>query len=211
MKRSITSLLDAPRHRADEPFRRRRRVRGADLQDLRDQRRVAGDPVAHDDPAAGPRHPHHLLGHVERPGREHRAEDADDEVEAARPPARSGRSASPSWNRSSSRPSASARRLPASTRLRAMSTPSTSAPSRAAGSAVVPSPQPRSRTSSPLVMPSSLDQRLAALAHARRDAGEVALLPECLVRVHLRLQSVGRCSSRSYAHVGSAPGGRTSH
>ena len=37
-----------------------------------------------------------------------------------------------------------------------MSTPSTLAPSMAAGSAVVPSPHPRSRTSSPLVMPSSL-------------------------------------------------------
>ena len=64
-----------------------------------------------------------------------------------------------------------------------MSTPSTSAPSLAAGSAVVPSPQPRSRTSSPSVIPSVLDERLAALAHALRDAREVALLPECLVRI----------------------------
>ena len=52
-KRSRTWLLVAPGHRADEAFRRRRRVGGADLQDLRDQRRVARDPVAHDDPAAG--------------------------------------------------------------------------------------------------------------------------------------------------------------
>ena len=36
-----------------------------------------------------------------------------------------------------------------------MSTPSTFAPSLAAGNAVVPSPHPRSRTSSPLVIPSS--------------------------------------------------------
>ena len=37
-----------------------------------------------------------------------------------------------------------------------MSTPSTLAPSAAAGIAVVPSPQPRSRTSRPLVIESSL-------------------------------------------------------
>src|SRR5437588_6529435 len=64
--------------------------------------------------------------------------------------------ASPSWNRQFLNPSASARRFPASTRLTAISTPNTSAPSRAAGTAVVPSPHPRSRTSSPLVIPKSL-------------------------------------------------------
>src|SRR5436190_8201040 len=52
------------------------------------------------------------------------------------------------------RPSFAARFFPASTRLRAISTPSTSAPSFAAGNAVVPSPQPRSRTLSPFVIPS---------------------------------------------------------
>ena len=52
------------------------------MQDLRDERRVARDPVAHDDPPAGPGHAHHLARDVERPRREHRAEDADDEVEA---------------------------------------------------------------------------------------------------------------------------------
>src|SRR5262249_58126016 len=31
----------------------------------------------------------------------------------------------------------------------------------------------------------ALDQRLTALPHALRDAGEVALLPECLVRIHV--------------------------
>src|SRR5262249_331606 len=49
-----------------------------------------------------------------------------------------------------------ARLFPASTRFLAISTPSTSAPSRAAGSAVVPSPHPRSKTLSPLVIPSPL-------------------------------------------------------
>src|ERR1044071_7485501 len=37
-----------------------------------------------------------------------------------------------------------------------MSTPNTSAPSLAAGNAVVPSPHPRSKTLSPLVIPSPL-------------------------------------------------------
>ena len=50
-----------------------------------------------------------------------------------------------------------------------MSTPSTSAPSLAAGNAVVPSPQPRSRTFSPFVIPRSatsvspLSRMLAAM------------------------------------------------
>ena len=182
--RSITLLLDAPRHRADEPFRRRRRVGGADLQDLRHQRRIVGDPVPHDDPAAGPRHAHHLLGHVERLGREHRAEDADDEVEAVvLELVQIGRVAllEPEVGEAAA---LGARAFPASTRLLAMSTPRTSAPSLAAGSAVVPSPHPRSRTLSPSVIPSVVDERLAALAHALRDAREVALLPECLVRIH---------------------------
>src|SRR5262249_39421322 len=61
--------------------------------------------------------------------------------------------ASPSWNLKLARFCSLARRFPASTRLLAISTPSTSAPSFASGSAVVPSPHPRSRTLSPLVMP----------------------------------------------------------
>src|SRR5205085_2374465 len=69
-------------HGTDEPFWRWRRVGGADLQDLRHERRIVRDPVPHDDPASGPRHPDHLLRHVEGLRREHRTEDADDEVEA---------------------------------------------------------------------------------------------------------------------------------
>src|SRR5665213_633936 len=64
--------------------------------------------------------------------------------------------ASPSWNLQLERPRLCARALPASTRLLAMSTPRTFAPSLAAGSAVVPSPQPRSKTSRPLAIPKSL-------------------------------------------------------
>ena len=61
--------------------------------------------------------------------------------------------ASPSWKRRFARPASRARAWPARTRLEAMSTPRTSAPSCAAGSAVVPSPQPRSRTRSPGATP----------------------------------------------------------
>src|SRR4029079_7697252 len=75
-------FLDAPGHGADESFRGRRRVGGADLQDLGDERRVIGDPVAHYDPAAGPCHTNELLCDIERLRSEHRAEYADDEVEA---------------------------------------------------------------------------------------------------------------------------------
>src|SRR4051812_40607189 len=71
---------------------------------------------------------------------------------------RSGRPArlvaSPSWNRHFVKPSSLARLFPASTRLHAISTPSTSAPSLADGSAVVPSPHPRSSTFNPGVTPS---------------------------------------------------------
>src|SRR5262249_10900162 len=37
----------------------------------------------------------------------------------------------------------------------------------------------------------ALDHRLTALAHALRDAGEVALLPECLVRIHASRSYIG--------------------
>ena len=174
----------APRHRADEALGRRRRVRRADPEDLRDERRVAGDPVPHDDAPAAPGHPHHLLGDVERPGREHRAEDARRRGRSGRRPARSARLASPCSKRRLSRPSAAARALPASTRFLAMSTPSTSAPRRAAGIAVVPSPQPRSSTSSRCVTPIRSTSASPLSRMLCRDAGEVALLPQCLVRVH---------------------------
>jgi len=64
--------------------------------------------------------------------------------------------ASPSWNVQLVRPASTARAFPAATRFLEMSTPSTSAPSFAAGIAVVPSPQPRSSTLRPFVIPNSL-------------------------------------------------------
>ena len=73
--------LDPPGHRAHEALGRGRRVGRADLQDLRHQGRIVRNPVPHDDPAAGPRHAGHFLGDVERLRREHRPEDADDEIE----------------------------------------------------------------------------------------------------------------------------------
>ena len=92
--------------------------------------------------------------------------------------------ASPSWNRQFVRPSACARLFPASTRLLAMSTPRTSAPSlrrRQRGRPVAASEVEHLQSRGDA---ESGDERLAALSHARRDAREVALLPQCLVRIH---------------------------
>jgi hypothetical protein len=68
-----------------------------------------------------------------------------------------------------------ARMLPSSTRLPAMSTLRRSALRFAAGMAVVPSPQPRSRT---------LSRSLTAVTHGCGDAGEVALFPQGFARIH---------------------------
>ncbi len=64
-----------------KPFWGRGRVGGTDFQDLRDECWIAGNPVAHDDLAAGLGDADHFFGDVERLGGEHRAEDADGEVE----------------------------------------------------------------------------------------------------------------------------------
>ena len=73
-------VLDPPRHRTDEAGRWGRRVGGTDLQHLRHERRIAGNPVAHNDPAAGPGHAHHLPGHIKRLRCKHRSKDAHHEV-----------------------------------------------------------------------------------------------------------------------------------
>src|SRR5262245_30974999 len=88
--------------------------------------------------------------------------------------------ASPSWNLQFVSPSADARLFPASTRFLAISTPSTSAPRFADGSAVVPSPHPRSRTLSPFVTPSfatsaSPLSRMAAAIRVKSPFSQSAL------------------------------------
>src|SRR5215471_5800579 len=74
-------ILVAPVHGAHEAFGWRGSVGAADLQDLGDQRRIARNPVAHDNASAAPRDPDHLASNVEWPWREHGAENADHEVE----------------------------------------------------------------------------------------------------------------------------------
>src|SRR5262249_26386338 len=84
--RALKSLdhiaLDAPRHGTNEAFRRGRRICGADFQDLRDQCRIVGNPVPHNDPTPGSGHSHQLLRHIEWFRREHRSEDAHHKVKA---------------------------------------------------------------------------------------------------------------------------------
>ena len=109
------------------------------------KRGIVGNPVAHHDASAWLGDPHHLLGDLEGLGREHRAEDGEREVEGVIVDACRSQ-ASPSSNVSRWSPAWAARRRPASTRFLAISTPTTSAPLWAAGTAVVPSPQPRSST-----------------------------------------------------------------
>ena len=175
--------LDSPGHRAHEALRRGRRVGGADLQDLRHERRVVGDPVPHDDPAARAGHAHHLLGHVERSRREHRAEDADDQVEGIvaeafevrgvallEPAVREAFGLRPSIPRFHE----IARDVDAE---HVGSEPRCRQRGRAVAAAEV-------ENLHPLTDPDVADERLAALPHARCDAGEVALLPERFVRIH---------------------------
>src|SRR5262245_35795238 len=72
----------APVHGADKTLRWRGRIGAADLQDLSNERRISRNPIGHDDAPATPGDPDHLAGDVERSWSEHRAEDADDKVEA---------------------------------------------------------------------------------------------------------------------------------
>src|SRR6476619_2531757 len=77
------ACLIAPGHRADEARRRRRGVSRADAQRFGDQGRIAGDPIAHHDAPAAPGYADHFSRDVVGSRGEHRAEDADDEVETA--------------------------------------------------------------------------------------------------------------------------------
>ena len=73
--------FDSPGHGADESFWRRGREGRADSQQLGDKRRIAGDPVTHDDPAARLGDADQFLCDLERPGCEHCAEDRETDVE----------------------------------------------------------------------------------------------------------------------------------
>src|SRR5207248_8184519 len=149
---SLTKALEnvtshPPSHRADETFRRRRRECRTYFEQLRHECRIVGYPVAHYDPSARFRDPNHFFGDVEGLRSEHRSEYGRVKSnESALTPSRL--QASPSWNFSRLRPASAARLFPASTRFLAISTRITLAPRRANGSAVVPSPQPRSNARS---------------------------------------------------------------
>lgn len=73
--------FDSPGHGADEPFRRRGREGRADSQQLGDKRRIAGDPVTHNDAAAGLGDTDQFLCDLERLGCEHCPEDREADVE----------------------------------------------------------------------------------------------------------------------------------
>src|ERR1700685_906002 len=73
--------MHSPCHWAHEAFRRRRRERGAHLEELRHECRIVGDPVAHHDAATRFRHADHLLGYVEGLGCKHGTEYRDGQIE----------------------------------------------------------------------------------------------------------------------------------
>src|SRR5207237_8062001 len=74
--------LVAPGHWADKAFRRRRGVGRTYPQDLRDEGRIAGDPVAHDDAPARTSDANHLARHIVRARGKHGSENTHDEIEA---------------------------------------------------------------------------------------------------------------------------------
>src|SRR5579862_3086527 len=72
--------LYAPSHWTDKAFRRRRRERGTNLEQLGYERWIVWDPVAHYDLATGFRNPRHLFGHVVGLRREHRTKHRESQV-----------------------------------------------------------------------------------------------------------------------------------
>ena len=176
-------VLEAPGHRADEALGGRWRVGGADAQDLGDQGRIAGNPVAHHNPPTWAGHPDELAGNVRGPRGEHRAEDADDEVEAV-----VGEFVQV---RGIALAEGDVRLAPGSHPFVAgchevgcdVDSGDAGAEScgREGGGAVAAADVEHLEPRPDL---QGLHKRVAALAHARRDASEVALLPQCLVLVH---------------------------
>ncbi len=187
-------VLDAPRHRADETFRRRRRVRAADSQYLRNQGRIVWNPVTHDDAAAGPGHANHLLGHVERPRRKHGAEDAHDEVEGL--------------VREFVKIRCIAFLKPAVAQTLGIRAP-VSGLDEVGGNVDAEhiGPQPGCRKGGRAVTTAQIQdlkalgdaeaayESFAARAHALRNLCEVAFFPECLVRIHLMSPRTGYWST----------------
>src|SRR5712691_3239684 len=73
--------IHAPSHRTDEAFRRRRRKRGAYLQQLRHERScIVWNPVTHHNATARFCDPNHLLGYVEGLGSKHGAEYGEGQI-----------------------------------------------------------------------------------------------------------------------------------
>src|SRR5204863_1501444 len=155
---------------------------GTDFQNLRHQRRIVRDPIPHHNPAAWPGHAHQLPGDVERPGREHRAEDTDDEVEGiVRELAQVGRITllEPAV-RQIRRLRASAAGLDKVSRDIDAEYVGAQSGRGQRGRAVAASQVQHLRSCCDA---DAGHDSLSALAHSRRDPGEVALLPQCLIRI----------------------------
>src|SRR5438874_1644993 len=176
--------LDPPCHRADEAFRRWRGISGADLQNLRHQRWVIRNPVSHDDSAARPGHTHHLLGDIERLGREHRTKDADNEVKVT--VLQLVQIGGISFLKSAiGKPLflcalvSGLNKISGNIDAQHFSSKSRGGQRRRAVAAS------EIQNFETLSDPEALDERLSALPHALRNTGKIALLPKCFVRIHL--------------------------
>ena len=178
-------VLDTPLHRADEAVRRRRRVRGADLEDLCDQRWVVGDPVPHHDPASRLGHPDHLLSDPERIGSEHRAEDADRHVEARVIEQAEVRGIA-LLEAQVGQPELLRPRIPGRDQVAGDVDPQYVRAQLSRGHSGGPIAATQVEQLESLGDPKAPNERLAALSHRRGDLCEVALLPECLVRIGRR-------------------------
>src|SRR6478672_2111552 len=194
--------LDAPRHRADEPLGRWRRVGRADPENLRNQGGVARDPVAHHDPATEPSDTNDLLGYVLGPGREHRAEDADDEVEAVVVElVQVGGVAllEPEVRQTEGLRALVARRHEVARDVDAEDV----RPELSLGDGGRPVTAADVEHVEPGLDVQLRHELLTAVAHVCRESGEVALLPERLVRIHRRGRLVRRRHGLPPRRIGS--------
>ena len=177
--RSTMLRIHTPGHRTDEAFRRRRRKRRADLQQLRHESRIVRNPVAHHDAAAGLCHPDHLLGYVERLGCEHGAKHGKrqikrmvgDAFQVARISLLKFQIGETRLRRSP---------VPGLNQIAGDVDSNDFSPRRASGTAVVPSPQPRSSTRSGGAIPrdfttASPDSRMSAAISVKSPFSHNAL------------------------------------